>query len=81
MKDFDKHSKKDYILYKIERDVVKKKYITVKLRSVVYCDFNKSDRDPPCQIIVKKKVEPTVGGRKKSILKKKSNRKKLKYPF
>jgi hypothetical protein len=75
-KDLVEHSEKDYILYKIESDVEIPKYFTVKLRSVDNCNFNKSDSDPPCQIIVKKKVEPTVGGRKKSIFKKKSNRKK-----
>jgi len=78
-KDLFRKSKKYHHLYIIEEDVVKKKDITVKLLgfNCKSCKEEQNHEFDPCQIRVEKVIEkPTVGGRKKSILKNKSNRKK-----
>ena len=77
-KDLFQHSNKYHTLYKVENGIVNYKDITVEL---LYSNGNCNEEPDhiydPCQITVKKVIEkPTVGGRKKSILKKKSNRKK-----
>jgi hypothetical protein len=78
-KDLFQNSNKYHTLYEVENGIVKNEGIKVKLLGFNgdSCKEESIHRYSPCQITVKKVIEkPTVGGRKKSILKKKSNRKK-----